>query len=110
MPMPTPFDGYVEVPARVSSTSLVSVARNRHSVPCAWAGHSVSVRLYHKRVVIVAEQSVIAEHVRTVDRDHAVHTGSSTFRWSRASRAPCAMGHRLPKMDLAQLIGARTRS
>jgi len=32
MPMPTPFDGYVEKPARVSSTSLVSVARNRYSV------------------------------------------------------------------------------
>ena len=44
IPMPTPFDGYVEVPARVSSTSLVSVARNRYSVPCAWAGHRVSVR------------------------------------------------------------------
>ena len=26
MPMPTPFDGYVEKPARVSSTCLVSVA------------------------------------------------------------------------------------
>ena len=35
MPMPTRFDGYVEVPARVSSTSLVSVARYRYSVPCA---------------------------------------------------------------------------
>ena len=43
MPMPTPFDGYVEVPARGSSTSLVSVARSRYSVPCAWAGHRVSV-------------------------------------------------------------------
>ena len=64
MPMPTPFDGYVELPARVSSTSLVSVARNRYSVPCAWAGHRVSVRLYPERVVIVADQDVIAEHPR----------------------------------------------
>jgi hypothetical protein len=31
MPMPEPFDGYVEKPARVSSTCLVSVARNRYS-------------------------------------------------------------------------------
>ena len=69
MPMPTPFDGYVEVPARVSSTSLVSVARNRYSVPCAWAGHRVSVRLYPERVVIVADHDVIAEHPRAVDRD-----------------------------------------
>jgi hypothetical protein len=38
MPMPEPFDGYVENPARVSSTCLVSVARNRYSVPCELAG------------------------------------------------------------------------
>jgi len=73
MPMPTPFDGYLEVPARVSSTSLVSVARNRYSVPCAWAGHRVSVRLYPERVVIVADQRVVAEHARTVDRDRVVY-------------------------------------
>jgi len=34
MPMPTPFDGYLEVLARVSSTGLVTVQRNRYSVPC----------------------------------------------------------------------------
>jgi hypothetical protein len=32
MPMPTPFDGYVEVVARVSSTCLVTVKRNQYSV------------------------------------------------------------------------------
>ena len=73
MPMPTPFDGYVEVPARVSSTSLISVARNRYSVPCAWAGHRVSVRLYPERIVVVADQSVIAEHARATDRDQVVY-------------------------------------
>jgi hypothetical protein len=46
MPMPAPFDGYVEKPARVSSTCLVSVARNRYSVPCELAGQMVSTRLY----------------------------------------------------------------
>ena len=45
MPMPTPFDGYVEKPARVSSTCLVSVARNRYSVPCELFGQMVSTRL-----------------------------------------------------------------
>lgn len=73
MPMPTPFDGYVELPARVSSTSLVSVARNRYSVPCAWAGHRVSVRLYPERVVIVADQGVVATHPRAVDRDRVMY-------------------------------------
>ena len=32
MPMPAPFDGYVEEAARVSSTCLATVARNRYSV------------------------------------------------------------------------------
>jgi len=73
MPMPTPFDGYVEVPARVSSTSLISVAQNRYSVPCAWAGHRVSVRLYPERIVVVADQHVVAEHARASDRDQVVY-------------------------------------
>lgn len=73
MPMPTPFDGYVEIPARVSSTSLVTVARSRYPVPCAWPGHRVSVRLYPDRVVVVADQQVVAEHARAVDRDHVVY-------------------------------------
>ena len=46
MPMPAAFDGYVEEAARVSSTCLVSVARNRYSVPCELAGQMVSTRLY----------------------------------------------------------------
>jgi hypothetical protein len=37
MPMVRPFDGYVEEPGRVSSTCLVSAARN-YSVPCELAG------------------------------------------------------------------------
>jgi hypothetical protein len=46
MPMPAPFDGYVERCARVSRTCLVSVARNRCSVLCELAGQMVSMRLY----------------------------------------------------------------
>ena len=50
MPMPTAFDGYVEKSAKVSSTRLVSVARNRYSVPCELAGLRVSTRLYPTRI------------------------------------------------------------
>jgi len=98
MPMPTPFDGYVEVPARVSSTSLVSVARNRYSVPCTWAGHRVSVRLYPDRVVIVADADVVAEHARAVDRDHVV------YNWQHylplVQRKPGALRNGAPFADL----------
>jgi transposase len=64
MPMPEPFDGYVEKPARVSSTCLVAVARNRYSVPCELAGQMVSTRLYPGRVIVVANDSVVAGHER----------------------------------------------
>jgi transposase len=98
MPMPTPFDGYVELPARVSSTSLVSVARNRYSVPCAFAGHRVSVRLYPERVVIVADQGVVVEHPRAVDRDHVV------YDWQHylplVERKPGALRNGAPFADL----------
>lgn len=33
MPVPRPFDGYVQLLARVSSTSLIHLERNRYSVP-----------------------------------------------------------------------------
>ena len=37
MPMVPAFDGYVETVASVSSTALVSLERNRYSVPCGLA-------------------------------------------------------------------------
>jgi transposase len=68
MPMTTPFDGYVEKPARVSSTCLVSVARNRYSVPCELVDQMVSTRLYPTRVVVVAGDAVVADHQRQSDK------------------------------------------
>jgi len=62
--MPAAFDGYVERPARVSSTCLVAVARNRYSVPCELAGQMVSTRLYPNEVVVVAGDAVVARHER----------------------------------------------
>ena len=64
MPMPVAFDGYVEKPARVSSTCLVSVARNRYSVPCELHGQMVSTRLYPASVVVVADDRIVARHDR----------------------------------------------
>jgi hypothetical protein len=39
------FDGYVARQARVSSTCLVAVARNRYSVPCEYEGQMIDTRL-----------------------------------------------------------------
>ncbi len=85
MPMPEPFDGYVESPARVSSTCLVAVARNRYSVPCELAGHTVSTHLYPGKVVIVADDVVVASHERLSDRGQTMYdwcerrSGSAVF-------------------------------
>src|ERR1700712_3604005 len=58
------FDGHVEKPARVSSTCLVAVARNRYSMPCELAGQMVSARLYPTEVVVVAGDAIVARHER----------------------------------------------
>lgn len=70
MPLPRPFDGFIEHSKRVSPTCLVHVERNRYSVPAAFANGTVSVRLYAERVVIVAEGQVVAEHARVITRSH----------------------------------------
>jgi len=75
MPMPTPFDGYVENPARVSSTCLVSVARNRYSVPCELFGQMISTRLYPASVVVVAGEHIVARH------DRLSNAGETRYDW-----------------------------
>ena len=98
MSMPEPFDGYVESPARVSSTCLVSVGRNRYSVPCEWAGHLVSARLYPNRVDVVAQDSVVASHTRLTNR------GQTSYDWQHyielVQRKPGALRNGTPFLDL----------
>jgi len=100
MPMPEPFDGYVEKPARVSSTCLVSVARNRYSVPCELAGQMVSTRLYPGRVVVVANDSVAAGHERLSD------AGQTRYDWQHyiplLQRKPGALRNGAPFADMPE--------
>ena len=98
MPMPTPFDGYVEKLARVSSTCLVSISRNRYSVPCEFAGQRVSTRLYPNRVAIAAGDAVVASHDRLSDR------GQISYDWQHyialVERKPGALRNGAPFADL----------
>jgi hypothetical protein len=98
MPMPTPFDGYVEKPARVSSTCLVSVVRNRYSAPCELANHQVSTRLYPNRVDIAAADVIVASHERLADRGHV------RYDWQHyialVQRKPGAFRNGAPFADL----------
>jgi len=98
MSMPAAFDGYVERPARVSSTCLVSMARNRYSVPCEWAGHMVSSRLYPNRVDVVAGDTLVASHARVFGR------GQTIYNWQHyidlVQRKPGALRNGTPFLDL----------
>ena len=98
MSMPTLFDGYVERMARVSSTCLVVAARNRYSVPCEWAGHIVSTRVYPERVEVAAMDAVVASHARLSG------SGQTVFDWQHyielVQRKPGALRNGSPFLDL----------
>jgi len=100
MPMPAPFDGYVEKPARVSSTCLVAVARNRYSVPCELVGQMVSTRLYPGRVVVVANDSIVAGHERLNAE------GQTRYDWQHyiplLQRKPGALRNGAPFADMPE--------
>jgi transposase len=100
MPMPTPFDGYVERAARVSSTCLVVVGRNRYSVPCEFAGQMLSTRLYPGRVVVVGDDAVVAEHERLADE------GLVRYDWQHyiplIQRKPGALRNGAPFLDMPE--------
>lgn len=68
-PVSMPFDSYVEQSLRVSSTCLITLDRNRYSVPAAWAGKVISVRLSADTLRVVAEGEEIACHPRAFGRD-----------------------------------------
>lgn len=97
MPMPARFDGYVEKEARVTSTCLVRVSRNRYSVPCEFAGQRVSTRLYPDRIVIAAENVIVATHERLPERDQIC------YDWHYiplVARKPGALRNGAPFADL----------
>jgi hypothetical protein len=100
MPMPEPFDGYVEKPARVSSTGLVSVSRNRYSVPCELVGQMVSTRLYPSRVVVVAGDAMVTAHERLGER------GQVRYDWQHyiplLERKPGALRNGAPFADMPE--------
>jgi hypothetical protein len=98
MSMPEPFDGYVEKAARVSSTCLVAVARNRYSVPCEWAGHMVSTRLYPNTVAVAAADTLVASHLRLAG------SAQTTYDWQHyidlVQRKPGALRNGASFLDL----------
>jgi hypothetical protein len=98
--MPTVFDGYVERSAKVSSTCLVAVARNRYSVPCELAGKQVSTRLYPSRVEIANEDVIVASHARLSDRGHICYDWQHYI--ALVQRKPGALRNGAPFADMPE--------
>ena len=80
MPLPRPFDGFVEHTKRVSPTCLVHFERNRYSVPASYANRPVSLRVYADRLVVVAEGQALCEHRRIIHRRHDA-LGQTVYDW-----------------------------
>ena len=108
MPMPVPFDGYLENQHKVSSTSLVAVAKNRYSVPCEFAGQRISARLYPDRVDMVQGDLIIASHLRQPN------SGQIVYDWQHyiplIERKPGAIRNGAPFADLPEALQQLRRS
>ena len=86
----------------MSSTCLVSVARNRYSVPCELAGQMVSTRLYPGGIVVVADDAVVARHERLSA------SGGTRYDWQHyiplIQRKPGALRNGAPFADMPEAL------
>jgi hypothetical protein len=105
MPLPRPFDGFVEHAKRVSPTCLIHLERNRYSAPASFANRPVSVRVYPARIVIAAEGQILCEHPRIIERSHT-QPGRTIYDWRHylavIQRKPGALRNGAPFVDLPE--------
>lgn len=103
MPLPRPFDGFVEHTKRVSPTCLVTFERVRYSVPASYANRPVSLRVYAERIVVAAEGQLLCEHPRVIDRRHD-SAGHTVYDWRHylavLQRKPGALRNGAPFAEL----------
>ncbi|WIV96992.1 IS21 family transposase [Kinneretia aquatilis] len=103
MPLPRPFDGFIEHAKRVSPTCLITFERTRYSVPASYANRPVSLRVYADRLVVAAEGKIICEHQRVIERRHDT-IGQTIFDWRHylavLQRKPGALRNGAPFAEL----------
>ncbi|MCP4277990.1 MAG: IS21 family transposase [Gammaproteobacteria bacterium] len=103
MSVPAPFDGFVELSKRVSSTCLVTFENNRYSVPASFANRALSLHVYADKLLFVAEAQLIAEHRRVFSRDHGSQ-GKTIYNWRHylavLQRKPGALRNGAPFLEL----------
>lgn len=73
LPLPLkPFEACKLRESTVSKTSTVTFDTNHYSVPCTYAGKKVWIKGFVDRMIIVAQNQMIAEHPRSYDRHQMV--------------------------------------
>lgn len=100
MPCPAPFDGYIEQPARVTTTSLIHFQRNRYSVPCEWINQVVSLRAYPDRLLVVGPHGECVTLVRSFERDLTFYDWRHYI--SLLERKPGALRNGAPFRDMPE--------
>lgn len=63
------FEACKLVSCKVNKTSLITVETNHYSVPCSYVGQAVWAKIFVNRVIVVAQNQVIAEHPRSYERN-----------------------------------------
>jgi len=86
----SPFDGYKEAPARVTTTALVAYDNNRYSVNAIAVGRTAMVRAYADRIIVVHDGNVIGVHRREFGRDKIIYNAWHYLEILNASPEPCA--------------------
>jgi hypothetical protein len=61
------FEACKLVSCQVNKTSLITVETNQYSVPCSFVGQAVWAKIFVDRVIVVAQNQVIAEHPRSYE-------------------------------------------
>ncbi|WP_244853126.1 IS21 family transposase [Bacillus sp. J14TS2] len=70
---PQRFEACKLISCQVNKTSLVTIETNQYSVPCHYVSQSVWAKVFVDRVIVVAQNQVIAEHPRSYER-HQIFT------------------------------------
>jgi transposase len=68
-----PFDGFVEKAVRATTTCLIMADHNRYSVDARAAGLMVLVRSHAERIVVLLDETVVADHARSFRRDQIIY-------------------------------------
>ena len=66
---PLAYEAAVVEPVRVNSQFRIRVDGNRYSVPCQHASGQLTLKRFPDRLLVYAQDKLVAEHVRRYDRN-----------------------------------------